>query len=79
MENRDKMRDLSTIFQDDPSWCLLKVLMKRGKASVKDLAAECQIPVTKAIQILREMEKRGVVVLTVENRRQYAQLKNVSK
>jgi len=53
--------------------------MKRGKASVKDLAAECQIPVTKAIQILREMEKRGVVVLTVENRRQYAQLKNVSK
>lgn len=79
MENRDKMRDLSTIFQDDPSWCLLKVLMKRGKASVKDLAAECQIPVGKAIQILREMEKRGVVVLTVENRRQYAQLKNVSK
>jgi hypothetical protein len=73
MENRDMMRDLSAIFQGDPYWCLLKALMKRGKA------AECQIPVSKAVEILREMERRGVVELTVEKNHQYARLKIVSK
>jgi hypothetical protein len=42
MENREMMRDLSAIFQGDPSRCLLKALMKRGKASVREIAAECQ-------------------------------------
>jgi predicted transcriptional regulator len=79
MENRDKMRDLSVIFQGDPCWCILKALLKRGKASVRDIAAECQIPVPKAVEILREMERRGVVELTVEKSRQYACLKTVSK
>jgi len=79
MENRDKMSDLSVIFQGDPYWCLLKALMKRGKVSVREIAAECQIPVSKAVEILREMERRGVVELTVEKNRQYARLKTVSK
>ncbi len=79
MVSRDKMRDLSAIFQGDPSWCLLKALMKRGKVSVRDIAAEGQIPVSKAVEILREMERRGVVELTVEKNHQYARLKTVSK
>jgi len=35
MRDNGMMRELSAVLQDNPAWCLLKFLMKYGKAPVR--------------------------------------------
>jgi Mn-dependent DtxR family transcriptional regulator len=49
--------------------------MKNGKVTVKDLARLCNTTPKKVLQALNEMEEKGAVEITIEQGRQYAQLR----
>ncbi|MGC9050443.1 winged helix-turn-helix transcriptional regulator [Pyrobaculum sp.] len=75
MEERDIISYLSQIFQDELKWCIIRHLMKNGKVTVKDLARLCNTTTKKVLQALNEMEENGAVKITIEQGRQYAQLR----